>query len=113
MATLLLGPPSTPDASPPVQPATLLVVVSPIRSPEGKLRTSSHALPCGLSVAESLPARQPWERVVWNGGVLTPEEQTHVFLSPGDEVWAWPRWGTGPDLAPRLIYAALSIALSP
>ena len=112
MATLLLGPPSTPDTWPPVQTATLLVVVSPIRSPEGKLRTSSHALPCGLSVAESLPARQPWERVVWNGGGLTPEEQTHVFLSPGDEVWAWPRWGTGPDLAAVLIYAAVSIAIS-
>src|ERR1051325_8858609 len=103
MENLLLGPPSTPDASPPVQTATLFVVVSPIRSPEGKLRTSSHALPCGVSVADALPARQPWERVVWNGGVLTPEEQTHVFLSPGDEVWAWPRWGEPASLSSILI----------
>lgn len=92
MATLLLPPGRETLLLPPgralvpmreVCDATLLVVLSPIRSPEGHLHTMREPLATGQSVAAALPRNGRFARVIWNGAVLTPEQQAQVLLGEG------------------------------
>ena len=120
MATLLLeGPCPTPPPAPvapvappaPVGTATLVLVLSPVRAPDGSWRVARRSVDAGQTIAASLPARQEWARVIWNGGVVPPEQWDTVTVQDGDEVWAIPQVGD-PVVTPFLIYAAVGLAVS-
>ena len=114
MATLLLPPGKTDEQPPALGEATFVLVLSPIRSPEGRLRTVSHPLAPGQSVAEALPPGR-YGRIIWNGAVLDEDQQRKVVLAPGDEVMAFPLWGdpfTGSLLLTFAIGLAISVAMT-
>ena len=112
MTTLLLPAPQTPETTlAPVGTATLVLVLSPIRRPDGKFHTRCTPLPAGQSVAVALPTTSAYQHVIWNGAVLTPDQQTKVILQPGDEVTVFPAWGTGIETT-LLITFAVGLAVS-
>lgn len=113
MATLFLPPGRTTDAPAParVGTATLVFVLSPIRSPDGKLHVQREPVAAGQSVAAALPARGRYGHVIWNGAPLTPAQQTKVLLNPGDEVTVFPAWGTGIEEA-LLVSFVVGLAVS-
>src|SRR5262249_6341263 len=102
-------------ADPVTATATLVLVLSPLKGATGQLRVHRAALPAGQTVAAVLPAPGTYQRVVWNGAVLSADAQARTRLQPGDEVWAFPTWGdpvTSGVIGGLLIQAAIGIAVS-
>lgn len=95
-----------------VAAATLRLVRSPVRAADGSLRLLCREVRVGQTVAAALPTEHAWARVIWNGRVLTPDEQQQQLVHPGDEITAFPAWGIEASLGTALIMIAIGLAVS-
>lgn len=110
MATALIPEIINPGGPATTAVATLRLVVSPLRGPDGKLRVHEVTVPAGQTITEALPAEQVWGHLILNGRVIAPEERARVSLLPGDELLAFPQWGD--PISPWLIPLAIGLAVS-
>ena len=93
--------------------ATIQLVRSPVRAADGSLRVLQQEVVAGQTVADALPHEHTWARVIWNGRVLTHAEQQTLVLTPGDELTAFPTWGShGRLVASALIMIAVGLIVS-
>src|SRR5262245_2817157 len=111
MATLLLEAPQPPLPPRPTGTATLVLVLSPVRAPDGSWRVRRVPVAAGRSLVACLPRHQAWQRVVWNGGVIPPEHWDTWQVQAGDELWAVPELGE-PVSTSLLLTFAIGLAVS-
>lgn len=109
-----LAPPADAASAPPTPLLTCVLLLSPLRGPDGKWRTRRQDFPAGDPLVCYLPEREPLARVSVNGAIIEPSCYETYVPRPGDEVWLWPQWGdpTGGILTGALISLAVGLAVS-
>lgn len=99
---------------------TRKIILSPIRSPEGRWRLHEDQVPCAPTLAKQLEAGD-WSRAILNGGVIDPEHWQRTPVKDGDELLLIPAWG-GPEqilvlvvfqLLLSAIFVGASVLLAP